>query len=375
MGQSNQEKSKGDFTELIADENKFTLALKNSTIVVACVDKNLRYRWIYNPHSDFDAIETIGKRDDELNDCQGSRELMDLKRETINKEKSFNKVISFELSDGEIIYNFNSEPLYNDDGELIGATTVSMDITEYELLKKRIVKLEKFSAIDKLVSGVAHEFNNLLAVIMGNVQLFLRKNKDKISKVDYNRFEIVIDKCLCAKKITYNLMKLSTTESIRKEDIKLSVLLNEVVTLFRKDLIQYNIKIKKELEINNLDNINIIQMKTIFMNLISNSIHAIIPKKRGVIKIKSYLKKDKLVITFSDNGIGIKEEIIDKIFDPFFTTKGGYSQKEFIEGTGLGLAIVYKYIKNHNGEIKVKSKLKQGTKIIIELPLKKEGND
>ena len=71
-----------------------------------------------------------------------------------------------------------------------------------------------------------------------------------------------------------------------------------------------------------------------------------------------------MLIEFVDNGKGISEELINNIFDPFFTTKE--------QGTGMGLAVVYRIIKEHKGEIRVESKIGQGTKFIIWLPIRSE---
>ena len=368
MGQLNFKDQDSNFEEIMLKENRFKLALKNSSIVIAYVDTDLRYRWIYNPHSDYKASQTIGKTDEELNDCKGSEKMMELKRKVINNEKSLNKIIKFELSDGERFYNINCEPFYNNDGEIIGVTTASMDITEYEIMKRRMLRSERFSVVGKLASGVAHEFNNILAVIMGHVQLFLNKNKNNISNEEYKNFELIIDKCKRAKEITYSLFKIASPLEAKKETHDLEKIIDEVFGFFKKDFIQYNIEIVRKYRLNINIKIDMSQMKYIIMNLISNSIHAIIPQKKGKIIIYTYKNEKNIVIIFADTGTGIEEEITNKIFDPFFTTKGGYSKENVIEGTGLGLSVVYKYIQNHDGNIEVKSVKGKGTTMIIKIP-------
>ena len=104
------------------------------------------------------------------------------------------------------------------------------------------------------------------------------------------------------------------------------------------------------------------QLNQVFMNILVNAAHSI--KNRGKITIKTYSEGERVFVEISDTGAGIPEENLTKIFDPFFTTK------EPGKGTGLGLSIVYGIIKKHNGEIKVKSKVGEGTTFIIELPVK-----
>ncbi len=102
-------------------------------------------------------------------------------------------------------------------------------------------------------------------------------------------------------------------------------------------------------------------MTEAFMNILINAVQA--SEKRGEIKIETCLKNENILIEISDTGCGIAEKNISKLFDPFFTTK------EVGKGTGLGLNISYNIIKQHHGEIDVKSKIGQGTIFRILLPL------
>jgi CheY-like chemotaxis protein len=114
------------------------------------------------------------------------------------------------------------------------------------------------------------------------------------------------------------------------------------------------------------------------LNLILNARHAIKPKGKGEIFIKMYDQNDEVVVIFSDNGIGISDEIKNKIFTPFFSTKGAYSKDNLgLKGSGLGLSVSYKIIQQHDGKISFESFADKGTsfKIILpavrEIPLKK----
>ena len=104
------------------------------------------------------------------------------------------------------------------------------------------------------------------------------------------------------------------------------------------------------------------------MNLIDNAIYAIhkkdIENKNGEITLTTKSKEGFIILTIKDNGIGIPKNIKDKLFDPFFTTK------DVGEGTGLGLSIVRNIIDNHKGIIKINSTLKEGSEIIIKIPIK-----
>ncbi|MBE4909102.1 helix-turn-helix domain-containing protein [Bacillus luteolus] len=109
----------------------FEIALKNSDMVIAHCDLELRYTWLFNPHPDFDTTESLSKRDDELATNQGIVDLMALKQEVIDKGIKIKRKICFPLSDGEHCYFVFGEPLLNENKEIIGAVTASMDINDF----------------------------------------------------------------------------------------------------------------------------------------------------------------------------------------------------------------------------------------------------
>jgi len=100
------------------------------------------------------------------------------------------------------------------------------------------------------------------------------------------------------------------------------------------------------------------------MNILVNASRAI--RERGTITIRTSKKDDRIIVSISDDGEGIKEENLKRIYDPGFTTRG------VGVGTGLGLSISYRIIKNHGGEIQVKSKVGRGSEFAITLPIKQE---
>lgn len=110
----------------------FQLAMKNSPMIVAHCDLDLRYTWLFNPHPDFNPESSIGKRDDELAVNNGTINLMKLKRDVIKEGKAIKRKICFPLSSGEHCYFVFGEPLYDDKKEIVGVVTASMDVSELE---------------------------------------------------------------------------------------------------------------------------------------------------------------------------------------------------------------------------------------------------
>jgi transcriptional regulator with XRE-family HTH domain len=115
------------------EESPFHFALQNSPMVIAHFDLELRYTWIFNPHPDFDPVSVIGKRDVELEDNDGTRELMKLKQEVINVRTSIRRKISFPLSDQTYEYDVTCHPLFNHKGKLIGGSSASTQLIKEEV--------------------------------------------------------------------------------------------------------------------------------------------------------------------------------------------------------------------------------------------------
>lgn len=119
-------------------EERFRVVMKNSKIIAAICDLDLRYIWIYNPHPDFKNFDIIGKRDDEFGDNEGIRRLMQLKRETIERNEGMREEISFSLSEGIITYDITFEPLRDSDLRVIGVTTAAFDITDRKRIEEKL---------------------------------------------------------------------------------------------------------------------------------------------------------------------------------------------------------------------------------------------
>ena len=134
-------------------EERFRIAVKNSSFVLSQFDRDLRYTWIHNPHPDFDASLFIGKRGDEIEDSEGIRRLDVLKRQVVENGKGVREEISFSRSDGVHTYDTTIEPLYDDAGAVIGGTTSAFDITERK--RARRVTAEGIRADPDTIRGIA----------------------------------------------------------------------------------------------------------------------------------------------------------------------------------------------------------------------------
>ena len=247
------------------------------------------------------------------------------------------------------------------------------DITERQKLEEQLHQSQKMESIGALAGGVAHDFNNILTVIIGNAALMQMNLPQESPLKTY--LQQMLDASERAAGLTRGLLAFSRKHAITLVPVDL----NSVVQTI-KDLLLMVIGEDHELIITPFPQkltvlADIGQLEQVLMNLAVNAHDAV--SERGRITISTGLKTidaevaaatsilpgSYATIVFSDNGNGIPKENLEKIFEPFFTTKGPG------KGTGLGLSIVYGIVRQHNGHIKVYSELGYGTTFRIYLPL------
>lgn len=241
-----------------------------------------------------------------------------------------------------------------------------MDISAYKGLEAQLLQAQKMEAVGTLAGGVAHDFNNILTAIMGNVGLAMLDKQ--IGPRAQERLVLAEQACLRAQALSQQLLTFAKGGAPIKKTISLAKMLKEAVGLTlsgSKSRCEFSIpgdlwSVKADEG----------QMSQVFNNLLINADQAM--PEGGIINIEAENilgeteadlpnPKEKYVrLTIADHGIGISPKYLDKIFDPYFSTK----QK----GSGLGLATAYSIIKNHSGLIKVKSQIEVGTTFTLYLP-------
>jgi signal transduction histidine kinase len=214
------------------------------------------------------------------------------------------------------------------------------------------------AVIGQLAAGVAHEIGNPLASISSIVQILQRKSQDQFVS---DQLVNVKDNINRISKIVRELADLSRPPS----HDSLITQINEVIKT-AVGIVKYDKRVKKvEFKTNldpNLPMIEVVpdQLIQVFINIMINSLDAI--SGEGIIRVNSSYDDEKIYVSITDDGIGIPDNAIDKIFEPFYTTK------LVGKGTGLGLSVSYGIIQKFGGEIKVKSKIDEGSQFTIEIP-------
>jgi len=239
---------------------------------------------------------------------------------------------------------------------------IKEDEKEKERTQRNLLLTEKMVAIGKLTSEVAHEINNPLGGILNCIHHFKKGGLTVDKQREY--LDLMEDGLRRIQKSVVNLLEYARNPHLERSPTDLSLLIEKALSLLDHEIKKNRIEIRKEMMPHlPLIEVDKDQIHQVLINIILNAIQAM--NEGGDLKIGGSVLDDRLVLTVSDTGKGITEEIIPKVFDPFFTTKGEG------KGTGLGLWISQGIIERHGGTIQLTSQEGYGTTVEIQLPLKK----
>lgn len=261
-------------------------------------------------------------------------------------------------------------------------------------IQQKLIQANKMTSLGTFTSGIAHEINNPINFILANSQMVLEiwKDAEKVFQ-DYsgnNRdFSMAGLSFANIKKMVPHILKGNIEGSIRisniiaglkdysrvggnqtNVDIDINKVINFSISILNNQIKKFTnsfvIKLGKNLPVAKG---NPQQIEQVIINIIQNSLHAL-PNKSSGIDVSSIFDKKSgtLKVIIGDEGIGIKKDILSRITEPFFTTKKDSG------GTGLGLYISYSIIKEHHGNLDIKSEPGKGTEVCISLPVS-EGGD
>jgi len=278
--------------------------------------------------------------------------------------------------DGTTIWTSNNVRfLKGSDNQPYGILGVTRDISEQKLIEKAKAKAElhateqsKHALVGRVAGKMAHDFNNILGIIMGNTELALLESQEpEIQRV----LKLIFDQTIRGKNLTKNLVIFAKDQEPKQEFFIISKKIKLVITLLKKDLEGIKLINEEEQKIPQIfADPGMIEHSLV--NLFQNSIHALSLTDNPVIILRTYYQNDNICFEIEDNGCGIPEQHLKNIYELAFTLKGSMdatsSYGTDIKGTGYGMCNVKKYIEQHNGDISVESKLGSGTKFTIRLP-------
>lgn len=279
--------------------------------------------------------------------------------------------------------------------------SLQMTLDHLKETQAQLVEAEKMASLGQLTAGVAHEINNPINFVTSNVAPLKRD-----IQIVWNAMDVIQQVALSELPIAEKIQRINTfkeEEDIEYLKTEIDFLLKgmhegatrtaEIVKSLRifsrvdedslkfadinegleSTLVILNSVIREGIQVNKqFGELPLVEcypgkLNQVFLNIITNAIHAINKKFNGdiggILELRTTVDGDNVLISIQDNGTGMSEDIKEKIFEPFFTTK------EVGEGTGLGMSIVYNTIKKHRGEIKVESRVNEGTRFTLVLPI------
>ncbi len=323
-------------------------------------------------------LQVVGKKTGELlSDKDYSEWSINTDSFVVNKNEAYRKIRRKvnDMNGTEAWIEVNKVPLRGQGDRIVGILTTAENITKEQNLEKQLLQSQKMEAIGTLAGGIAHDFNNILTSIINSTELAIGDlNPGSRTEADLNR---VLKAARRGARVVQQILSFSrpSREGFRPTD--LGQVVQEVVQLMEASMpADITVSSHIAIERNFFVHADPTQMHQALLNLCTNAFHAL-RTTGGQIDIElaptpceenpltsadTAAAKGCIRLSVSDNGPGIKPEILDKIFDPFFSTKSKS------EGTGLGLAVVHGIVKSHLGTIQVSCGDTGGTTFSIFLP-------
>ncbi len=292
--------------------------------------------------------------------------------------------------DGDRVWiSWTNRPIYDESGALKEILSIGKDETERKAVEhalnetqSQLIQADKMASLGQLVAGVAHEINTPIGAVHSMQDTLFRTLRrmeemcgqceggdDQYTEKMKSSFKIISDAEHVINSGTERVIDIITRlrSFARLDEAELKTVdihkgMEDTLVLIHNEIKHHIILVK---DYGQVPAVTCYpgQLNQVFLNLLINGKQAILAhKERGTITIKTSSRKDRAVIQFTDDGVGIPEENLHKIFDPGFTTKG------VGVGTGLGLSICYQIVKNHRGEIRAESSPGKGSRFTIEIP-------
>lgn len=370
--------------ELATQNNIFSLLINSMPIGVAIKDFkhenryiicNLAAAHIFNQPID----KIIGKQDEEIfsPEVVKKHKTQDDRVERSNEVEIVEKELA-DYGDGGIWLRTTRLPLFSPDGEVTMLMRVVEDVTHSVKLENQLQHAQRMDEVGKLAGGIAHEFNNLLQVILGYCE-FIRSETDLTAIAE--NLEQIEKAGNSAMHLTRQLLTYSRKTEMKKEPVELGKVITEGLRMVSRligDDIEISFRNTEEPLIVLADTA---QIEQILINLCINARDAMNGKGQISITLQKTNEVHEAIalgirqnqnttfahLQVTDNGPGIQKTHRDRLFEPFFTTK------EIGKGTGLGLAIVYAIMKQHEGYIFAANNAIYGAAFDIYLPIFSKG--
>jgi len=263
--------------------------------------------------------------------------------------------VDYRLPSGNAIHlGASILPLQSPEGRIRGALCLFADLTEVVQLRERLFLKENLARLGEMAAGIAHEFRNSLATILGNAKLLGEAAPSEVASA-------LVDECASLSRVVTEFLQFARPEALRAAPFDLAGMAEDLCRDLEPQVQAAGVRLVVQTQPFQVEADEMLLRKAV-SNLTLNAIEAAGQegRKAGEVRLKTGGRDGLAFVRVSDNGPGIREEDLPRIFSPFFTTKP--------EGTGLGLSIVQKIAVSHNGEVNVSSDPGSGTTFTLTLP-------
>ncbi len=277
------------------------------------------------------------------------------------------------LPGGVRVFDFAMRPVRSTDGTVVGMVPEAVDVTDRRSAEAQLRQAQKMEAVGQLTGGLAHDFNNMLAVIVGSLNLLERRLAR--GETDVSRYvDAALDGAHRAAALTHRLLAFSRQQPLAPVPVDANRMVADMSDLLARSLgeaVQVETVLSAGLWKAHADPS---QLENVILNLCVNARDAM--PEGGLLTVETanthiddaYGRENAVeagqyvLIAVSDTGVGMTPDVMAKAFDPFFTTKDPG------KGTGLGLSQVFGFVRQSNGHVKIYSELGRGTTLKIYLP-------
>jgi PAS domain S-box-containing protein len=284
----------------------------------------------------------------------------ELNQSITRQQSGHNFELNLDVNNQRLFYDVSLTIIRNVYNAIVGKLVILRDVTERKEMQEQLITQNRLASIGEFTSGVAHELNNPLSVVLMTSELLQESElPDHIA----NDLKIIHTETERAINVVNGLLTFIRKQPEEKQRVNINEILNNTLELLDQQL--DDIQITRTLEPDLPDVMaSEFQISQVFGNIILNAIYFLHEiEKDSQLIISTRRMKDIIRVSIKDNGPGIDPENITRLFQPFFTTK------EVGKGTGLGLSICHGIITEHGGEIWAESHPGEGATFLIELPI------
>jgi len=265
---------------------------------------------------------------------------------------------------GHRVLLVNGRRLYTEAGKTEMILLAMQDITERRRLVEQMMMQDRLASVGEMVSGVAHEINNPLTVIINLAEMVARQALPEGAREDVNT---IIEESNRIAGIVRNLLTFVRKQPQEKSPVSINRIVQRVLDLRAYEMKVHNIRVVTSFD-RDLPPVmaSAPQLQQVFLNLMINAEYFMLEAHgRGTLTVTTEKLDDAVRVSVADDGPGISPENMRRLFNPFFTTK------PIGKGTGLGLSISRGIVEEHNGRIYAESQAGKGATFVVELPTSK----